>query len=92
MLSIMLIRLQRGVQVLKEYLGLQKIIWLWKGMAGDDAITNGHVDNIASWVRPGVVGLSWTEDENDPQVPLPALQSSAWCAACMRRTCSRFSD
>lgn len=37
-------------------------------MAGDDAITNGHVDNLACFVRPGVVALSWTDDENDPQV------------------------
>lgn len=56
------------LQVLKEYLGLQKIIWLWKGMAGDDAITNGHVDNIATFIRPGVVAVHWSEDENDPQV------------------------
>ena len=55
-------------EALKEYLGLEKIIWLWKGMAGDDAITNGHVDNLACFVRPGVVLLSWTDDENDPQV------------------------
>ena len=56
------------MQVLKEYLGLKKVIWLWKGMAGDDAITNGHVDNLATFIRPGVVALSWTQDENDPQV------------------------
>ena len=55
-------------QVLKEYLGLTKIIWLWKGMVCDDAITNGHVDNLACFIRPGVVGLSWTDDEKDPQV------------------------
>ena len=53
---------------LKEYLGLDKVIWLWKGMAGDDAITNGHVDNLACFVRPGLVLLSWTDDKNDPQV------------------------
>lgn len=39
-------------------------------MAGDDAITNGHVDNLACFVRPGVVALSWTDDVNDPQVQL----------------------
>ena len=60
---------REGIEAnLKEYLGLKKIIWLWKGMAGDDAITNGHVDNLACFVRPGVVALSWTDDENDPQV------------------------
>jgi agmatine deiminase len=31
-----------GIEVLlKEYLGLEKIIWLWKGVAGDDAVVNG---------------------------------------------------
>ena len=60
---------KRGIEEeLKEYLGLEKVIWLWKGMAGDDAITNGHVDNLACFVRPGLVLLSWTDDENDPQV------------------------
>lgn len=59
---------REGIEkALKEYLGLKKIIWLWKGMAGDDAITNGHVDNLACFIRPGVVALSWTDDENDPQ-------------------------
>ena len=28
--------------VLKEYLGLEKIIWLWKGVAGDDSVVNGE--------------------------------------------------
>ena len=64
---------------LKEYLGLEKVIWLWKGMAGDDAITNGHVDNLACFVRPGLVLLSWTDDENDPQV----CSSLSHCATCM---------
>ena len=60
---------REGIEkALKEYLGLKQIIWLWKGMAGDDAITNGHVDNLACFVRPGVVALSWTDDINDPQV------------------------
>lgn len=53
---------------LKQYLGLDKVIWLWKGMEGDDAITNGHVDNLACFVRPGLVLLSWTDDDKDPQV------------------------
>ena len=25
----------------QEYLGLEKIIWLWKGVAGDDSVVNG---------------------------------------------------
>ncbi|PNT00559.1 hypothetical protein POPTR_015G055300v4 [Populus trichocarpa] len=51
---------------LKAYLGVQKVIWLPYGLYGDDD-TNGHIDNMCCFVRPGVVLLSWTEDEKDPQ-------------------------
>lgn len=33
---------------------------------GDDD-TNGHVDNMCCFVKPGMVLLSWTDDESDPQ-------------------------
>ncbi|AEV95923.1 agmatine deiminase [Pediococcus claussenii] len=52
-------------EVLKEHLNLEKIIWLKRGIYLDE--TNGHVDNIANFVKPGVVALAWTDDENDPQ-------------------------
>lgn len=52
-------------EVLKEHLNLEKIIWLKKGIYLDE--TNGHVDNIANFVKPGVVALAWTDDKNDPQ-------------------------
>ncbi|MGV0167297.1 agmatine deiminase [Furfurilactobacillus sp. WILCCON 0119] len=52
-------------EVLKEHLNLEKVIWLKDGIYNDE--TNGHVDNIANFVRPGVVALAWTDDENDPQ-------------------------
>lgn len=51
--------------LLKEYLGAEKVIWLDLGLYNDE--TNGHVDNILHVVRPGEVVLSWTEDEADPQ-------------------------
>lgn len=50
---------------LKEYLNLEKIIWLPRGIYLDE--TNGHVDNIFSFVRPGEAVLAWTDDESDPQ-------------------------
>lgn len=60
---------REGVEkVLKEYLGLEKIIWFWRGIMGDDGVVNGHVDNFCCFVRPGVVLLAWTEDKDDPQV------------------------
>lgn len=51
--------------VLKEYLNLEKIIWLKRGIYNDE--TNGHVDNIFNFVRPGECVLAWTDDKNDPQ-------------------------
>lgn len=35
-------------------------------LAGDDD-TNGHIDNMCCFVKPGVVLLSWTDDISDPQ-------------------------
>lgn len=48
-----------------EYTGATTVIWLGRGVYGDE--TSGHVDNLASFVRPGVVALTWTEDRHDPQ-------------------------
>lgn len=50
---------------LKEYLSVEKIIWLPKGIYNDE--TNGHVDNIMHCVAPGKVLLAWTDDTSDPQ-------------------------
>jgi len=50
---------------LKDYLNVQKIIWLPEGIYLDE--TDGHVDNICCFARPGEVILSWTEDNDDPQ-------------------------
>lgn len=52
-------------EVLKQNLNLEKVIWLKNGIYLDE--TNGHVDNIANFVKPGVVALAWTDDKNDPQ-------------------------
>lgn len=51
--------------VLKAYLNVQTVIWLPKGVYNDE--TDGHVDNLCCFVRPGEVLLSWTDDESDPQ-------------------------
>ena len=52
-------------EILCDYLGAQKVIWLGRGVWGDE--TDGHVDNLACFIRPGVVALTWTDDEADPQ-------------------------
>jgi agmatine deiminase len=52
-------------RVLCDYLGAEKVVWLGRGVHEDE--TDGHVDNLACFARPGVVLLTWTEDESDPQ-------------------------
>jgi agmatine deiminase len=48
-----------------EHLGLEKILWLPRGVFLDE--TDGHIDNLARFVAPGVVVLTWTHDTTDPQ-------------------------
>lgn len=50
---------------LKEYCGVQKVIWLPCGIYNDE--TNEHVDNVCAYTAPAEVVLAWTDDENDPQ-------------------------
>ena len=50
---------------LRQYLSVEKIIWLPFGIYNDE--TNGHIDNMCCFVKPGEVLLAWTDDENDPQ-------------------------
>ncbi len=51
-------------QVLKDYLGTSHVIWLGEGVPFDE--TGGHVDNLACFVKPGVVLLTWTDESGDP--------------------------
>jgi agmatine deiminase len=48
---------------LKDYLGVDKVIWLARGI--DPGETNGHVDDVACFVRPGVVLATVTENKSD---------------------------
>ena len=48
-----------------QYLSVEKIIWLPFGIYNDE--TNGHIDNMCCFVKPGEVLLAWADDENDPQ-------------------------
>jgi agmatine deiminase len=51
--------------LLKRYLSVSHIIWLDRGTYLDE--TDGHIDELACFVRPGHVLLNWTEDRDDPQ-------------------------
>ncbi len=52
-------------RVLRDYVGAERVIWLGEGVFDDE--TDGHVDNLACFARPGIVLLSATDDESDPQ-------------------------
>jgi agmatine deiminase len=49
---------------LQDYLHVERIIWLPRGVYMDE--TDGHVDNLCCFARPGVVLLTWTDDPDDP--------------------------
>jgi len=52
-------------KTLCDYLNVSKVLWIPRGIYNDE--TNGHVDNMCNFVKPGEVVLAWTDDENDPQ-------------------------
>jgi agmatine deiminase len=54
--------------LLGAYLGIEKVIWVPRGVFGDE--TDGHVDNLACFSRPGRVLLTWSETPDDPQTEI----------------------
>ena len=50
---------------LQRYLNVETVVWLGRGVHLDE--TDGHVDNLCAYVKPGEVVLTWTDDRNDPQ-------------------------
>ena len=46
-----------------DYFGVEKVIWLERGIAGDD--THGHVDDIARFVGPRTVVTAYEPDPAD---------------------------
>ena len=51
-------------QMLLDYLGASKVLWLEDGI--DPEETNGHIDDVACFVRPGEVCCIYTEDASHP--------------------------
>jgi agmatine deiminase len=49
---------------LHDYLNVSKFIWLKRGWHGDD--TDGHIDNMACFARPGVALIQVCSDASDP--------------------------
>ncbi len=50
-------------QRLREYLGVQRVVWLRNGIAGDD--THGHVDDLARFVNASTVVVASESDTSD---------------------------
>jgi agmatine deiminase len=46
-----------------DYLGVRKVLWLGRGIAGDD--THGHIDDLARFVAPRTVVTVVEEDRDD---------------------------
>jgi agmatine deiminase len=56
-------------RVFADYLSISKVIWLERGIAGDD--THGHVDDIARFVAPDrVVAVAETNRQDENYGPL----------------------
>jgi len=54
---------QETEAVLRRYLGVTNVLWLGKGIAGDD--THGHVDDLCRFVGPRTVVLCRETDGRD---------------------------
>jgi agmatine deiminase len=51
-------------EMFAEYLGIEKVVWLERGIAGDD--THGHVDDITRFVGSRTVVTAYEPDPDDP--------------------------
>lgn len=53
--------------LLEQFLGAKKIIWLEHGYFLDE--TGGDIDNMVSYIRPGEIAITWTDDKNSDIYP-----------------------
>jgi agmatine deiminase len=51
-------------QAFCDYLGVHQVIWLNRGIAGDD--THGHVDDVTRFVAPDTIVTAVEPDSSDP--------------------------
>jgi agmatine deiminase len=51
-------------QAFHDFLGIDQVIWLGRGIAGDD--THGHIDDISRFVAPATIVTAVEPDARDP--------------------------
>lgn len=51
-------------QAFHDFLGIEQVIWLNRGIAGDD--THGHIDDIARFVAPTTIVTAVEPNKGDP--------------------------
>ncbi len=54
---------QQIERYLKNFLGVEKILWQGEGIAGDD--TDGHIDDLARFVSPATIVCAVEKDSQD---------------------------
>ena len=57
------LKLKNYNHIFNRFFGVKKVIWLNKGIAGDD--THGHVDDIARFVKSNKVFLAYENNKKD---------------------------
>jgi agmatine deiminase len=57
--------------VLREQLGIERVVWLAKGLV-EDRDTDGHVDNVCAFIAPGIALTQGTADSTNPNAALLA--------------------
>lgn len=74
--------LSRGAieAALSEWLGVERIVWLERGLV-EDRDTDGHVDNVAAFVAPGVVLAQGVADRANPNTEILADNRTRLVAA-----------
>ena len=55
---------ERLEQAFKDFLGIEQVIWLGSGIAGDD--THGHIDDISRFVAPTTIVAAVEPNAGDP--------------------------